>query len=557
MHILSFQFSRNRLVYTLKKKKQEVVILIIVSSLYLIWSSFFIYRNSYIAIDGHRYFSLFDDAMISMRYAWNFAHGLGLVWNAGERVEGYTNLLMTLVMSLASLFLNKTFAPLAIQIIAIPTIVGAAFLTRAIAFSITDDKQQQELVGLLAFACTLFYYPLSYWALLGMETGLLTLLILASILFALRWLKTNKVSDLIGMAVVAGLAYLTRDDALIPVAVILTFIVLETWINKKDERSFVPILFASMLVILFPIGHTIFRYLYYGELLPNTYALKLGNFSLHIRLIGGTRFVIPFLEQSALVILLSMLGLGIGFNRTKAFLFSFLLAAVGYQIYVGGDPWPLWRILSPAMPIVFTLAALGAFCVFQRWVWLTKHRVFIPALTTILVITSLAFTNLPFLFEDLLIYQTAAATASRVNTNTAIAIDALTAPNASIGVIWAGTVPYYSDRYAIDFLGKSDKYIARLKPDISGAVSWSGMISVPGHNKYDLNYSIVERRPTYIQYYSWGDQTVFKWAIQNYVQVEYHGLFGIKTIFLQKDSPLVCWDACKSNYKIIPWPKVK
>ena len=538
-------------------KKQERIFLIIVSGIYLIWASGFIYRNSYIAIDGQRYFSLFDDAMISMRYAWNFAHGLGLVWNAGERVEGYTNLFMTLIMSLASLFLDKAFAPLAVQIFAIPTILGAAFLTRAIALSITDGNQHQEIIGLLAFICTLFYYPLSYWALVGMETGLLTLLILATVLFALRWLKTDRTSDLMGMAITAGLAYLTRDDALIPVAIIFAFIALETWINKRNKQEFFQIFYAGMIVTLFFIGHTVFRFVYYGEFLPNTYALKLGNFSLHIRLIGGSRFVIPFLEQSALAILLAALGLVIEFNRVKAFLFSFLIAALGYQIYVGGDPWPLWRILSPAMPMVFILAILGALGLFQGWAWLARHKIFIPTLTTILAFASLALTNLPFLYNDLLIYPTAASTASRVNTDTAIAIDALTSPNASIGVIWAGTAPYYADRYGIDFLGKSDKYIASLKPDISGAVSWSGMISVPGHNKYDLNYSIVEQRPTYIQYYSWGDQTVFKWATENYVQVEYRGLLGVKTIFLQKNSPLVCWDACKTKYKIIPWPKIK
>src|SRR5439155_3954388 len=32
-----------------------------------------------------------DDAYITFRYASNLAHGLGPVWNAGERVEGYTN----------------------------------------------------------------------------------------------------------------------------------------------------------------------------------------------------------------------------------------------------------------------------------------------------------------------------------------------------------------------------------------------------------------------------------------------------------------------------------
>ena len=540
----------------MKNKKRETIILIFISGVYLLWASGFIYRNSYIAIDGQRYFSLFDDAMISMRYAWNFAHGLGLVWNAGERVEGYTNLLMTLIMSLASLFLNKTFAPLAVQIFAIPTILGTAFLMRTIALSITDGNRHRKIVGLLAFTCTLFYYPLSYWALVGMETGLLTLLILATILFALLWLKTDKTSDLIGMAITAGLAYLTRDDALIPVAIIFAFIALETWINKRNKQDFLQILYAGMLLALFPIGHTIFRYIYYGAFLPNTYVLKLGNFSLHIRLIGGVRFVIPFLEQSVLVILLAVLGVVVEFNRAKVFLFSFLVAALGYQIYVGGDPWSLWRILSPAMPMVFTLAIFGVIGLVQRWAWLDRHKILTLTFTGVLMLASLVLTNLPFRYNDLLIYPTAASTASRVDTNAAIAIDALTTPTASVGEVWAGTIPYYTGRYAIDFLGKSDKYIAQLKPDISGAVSWGGMISVPGHNKYDLNYSIVERQPTYIQYYSWGDQTVFKWVIQNYVQVEYRGPLGVKTIFLRKNSPLVRWDAYKANYRIVPWPKI-
>jgi hypothetical protein len=42
-------------------------------------------------IDGVRWFWLDDDQMISMRYARNLAEGNGLVWNLGERVEGYTN----------------------------------------------------------------------------------------------------------------------------------------------------------------------------------------------------------------------------------------------------------------------------------------------------------------------------------------------------------------------------------------------------------------------------------------------------------------------------------
>src|SRR3954470_13240280 len=38
---------------------------------------------------------LSDDAFISFRYARNWVTGKGLVYNAGERVEGYTNFLWT------------------------------------------------------------------------------------------------------------------------------------------------------------------------------------------------------------------------------------------------------------------------------------------------------------------------------------------------------------------------------------------------------------------------------------------------------------------------------
>lgn len=43
---------------------------------------------------------LADDAFISFRYARNFAEGNGLVWNVGERLEGYTNFLWTVVLGL-------------------------------------------------------------------------------------------------------------------------------------------------------------------------------------------------------------------------------------------------------------------------------------------------------------------------------------------------------------------------------------------------------------------------------------------------------------------------
>ncbi len=541
----------------MKYRKQEVVTFTTISSVYLIWASLFIYQSSYIAIDGQRYFSLFDDSMISMRYAWNFAHGHGLVWNAGQHVEGYSNLLMTLVMSVPAALLDKRPAVLAVQIFGIPTILGIAHLTRRIALQISAGKPYREWAGLLAPACVLFYYPLNYWTLMGMETGLLTLLSLAGVLFALRWLKTNRTSDLISMTLMAGLAFLTRNDSLIPSALVFAFIALETYLHKKDKGTLSKILYAGILFALFPIGQTLFRYFYYGELLPNTYTLKLTRFPLSIRLIYGMRFILPFLGQSALVLVLACVSLLLDFQRAKAFLFSLMLAALAYQIYVGGDPWPSWRMLAPAMPAVFILAITAGAAIVGRWPPLASRKYAAAGFILLLPLTSLALADLPFRSDLAVRGPTHAAISNRVNTNAAIAINALTGPDASVGVIWAGTLPYYVDRYAVDFLGKSDPYIASLNADVSRD-DISGKISnLPGHNKYDLNYSIVRLQPTYIQAYAWGNQTVKPWALKNYLRVEYHGALGEKTVFLRKDSPDVCWETCRDDYKIIPWPKQK
>lgn len=530
---------------------------IILGSLYIVWGSLFIYRSSYIALDGERYFGLFDDAMISMRYAWNFAHGLGLVWNTGQHVEGYSNLFMTLAMAAASVFLEKRFAVLAIQIFGLLTMLAVAFLTKQVSDEIHSTSAHRELVGNLVFAGVLLYYPLSYWTLMGMETGLVALFIMAAALFGLRWLRTSKPANLIFTAIMAGLAFLTRNDSLILSALVFAFIAVETYINNRDRQTFLNIFYAGCLAALFPIAQIVFRYFYYGELLPNTYVLKLSGIPLSVRLVGGFRFLQPYFQQTAFLFAAALLGFLFNRSRMKVFLFSFIAAAILYQIYAGGDPWPLWRMLAASTPALFILVVSNGAELITRWTRPAVQKYIVVPFVILFNLAPLAMTDLPFLSDISVQGPTSAAIANRINTNTALVINDLTSSEASIGVIWAGTLPYYSDRFAVDFLGKSDPIIARLKPDLSGAVSWAGMLSVPGHNKYDLNYSIVELQPTYIQAFSWGEQTVKPWVVDNYLRVEYHGVQGIRTVFLKKDSPFVCWENCKNRYKIIPWPKQK
>jgi hypothetical protein len=70
---------------------------------------------------------------------------------------------------------------------------------------------------------------------------------------------------------------------------------------------------------------------------------------------------------------------------------------------------------------------------------------------------------------------------------TGLFVRRLTSEDAVIAVTSAGSVPYFSRRTAIDILGKSDPVIARMAPVNS---------FVPGHNKWNLDRSIRDGKPT-------------------------------------------------------------
>ena len=530
-------------------KKLEKTALIAISIAFLIWCAAFIFQISLIAMDGKRYFCLFDDAMISMRYAWNFSHGMGLVWNEGEYIQGYTNLLMVLLMSLATLLLDKPAAVLSIQALGAGLMALIAYISIQIAdYIITpENSPHRALVKILSFFGILSYYPLAYWSLMGMETGLLTFLVLAGVLSAFRYIESKRPAHLLLASLFFGLAYLTRNDSAIIAFLVWAYIAWEIFApaSGNNRTGFLPLLAAICLYIAFILGLHVFQHLYYGEWLPNTYTLKLTGMALSDRLQNGIGFIIPFLVESAFILIVACAGVFLNFQKKKLLFLAIIFSAISYQVYIGGDAWSYWRMAIPAIPLLivlftvsvsnFTLAASRSQLLSA---YLAGKKNITQALVILLVLTGLLLASVFYQPQIMLQKKPFQTEANKDNIKIALALDKLTAPNATVGVFWAGTIPYYTGRKAMDFLGKSDRYIAQLPPDTSGSISWDNMKSVPGHNKYDLNYSIKSLEPTYIERTKWGRQDLTEWVKTKYVKVRYNGA----TLILLKDSPLVFWD---------------
>src|SRR3954468_9126066 len=90
----------------------------------------FILRSDF-TYAGKRYFSLIDDSMISMVYARNLADGHGLVYQAGQHIEGYTNLLWTLWMAVLHLLpFSEATAGLPVMISSALVLVATMLVVR-------------------------------------------------------------------------------------------------------------------------------------------------------------------------------------------------------------------------------------------------------------------------------------------------------------------------------------------------------------------------------------------------------------------------------------------
>ncbi len=254
-----------------------------------------------------------------------------------------------------------------------------------------------------------------------------------------------------------------------------------------------------------------------------------------VRVANGFHFIEPFIWNVIPLIIIAAVGLIVRPAARGFLLISIPLALIIYQVWIGGDIWNYWRIVAPGIPFLAIVLAGVLFATLARILNTTySHRL----VTAAIVAAGVLHINLDFLPEIVFRDPPFDHWHNRRNVNWAVALNAITTPGATVGVFSAGSLPYYADRYSIDFLGRSDRYIAHLPPDLSGSLSGNRMTSLPGHNKYDLQYSIMDKEPTYVMALKWGRDDVRGWARGRYVRVDYRGV----KLYVRRDSQHVKWD---------------
>ena len=513
----------------------------------LILLGYFYYANRYIeatsiTVGDEKYYILFDDAMISMRYAYNLAHGNGLVWNPGERVEGFTNPLWVGFMALFHLF------PIAAAKISFYIQwSGALFLGITLFFvrGLVEQFTDELLPMLAAVAFTAFYGPLISWNLLGMEVSILTLILTAVLWFILR----NGISHFNPWPyILLAISTLIRLDMAVPFLVIFAVM----FIVQKEYRK-QHLIWGLGLFLLFVGGQTLARYLYYGDFLPNTYYLKVVGWPFSLRIMRGLYTLIWFAYYSNWVFMLLPFTLLLFRRDWKiVLLLAVLLGQMAYSVYVGGDAWENHgganRYIALVMPVFFVLFAFSVQMLLEKAVaslgstWQALNT----APLVYVLIFAMAMLHFNLLLGDWRYIERWEfnrkpdyVPGNERNLTIALALQSTTRPGTSVAVIGAGTIPYLlPNHYAIDILGKTDSVIAR------GPVSASmGIPDVPfmrpGHMKWNYAYTIGELKPDVIVSLWEGTNEEVAPYLNDYVIAEIGDRIDV---FLRKDSPNVLWD---------------
>ena len=194
---------------------------------FAVFAVFVIWHQSFLCTDGQRYSNFVDDGLITLRSGWNLAHGNGLVWNTGERVEAITNMGWALYAAALALFLDRRALPFAMQLTCAITLIITAIACRRIyrQMATSDSATASHVLETVALLAPLCYVPLLNWTLAGMETGPVAALVAMALSFMI-----GTPSSLTG-SLLLGVAFSTRPDVAAPSAVLLAL----RWFRRQSS----------------------------------------------------------------------------------------------------------------------------------------------------------------------------------------------------------------------------------------------------------------------------------------------------------------------------------
>lgn len=289
-----------------------------------------------------------DDAYISYRYAANYLNGDGLVFNIGERVEGFTNFGWVMLLLFAgSIGLDFIlFSQIVGFLCAAGLIALAWFLGREM---IPDAPPWLSAASAIVVGATL---SLAYWATAGLEVSAFGLCVAVSLYWYLKH------SRLLVFGLLAAV-WIRPEGGL----VVLLLLIAEAVTRRRWPRF---VFGSALIAFILSLPMVAFKIGYYGSILPNPFYAKTGWDFEQLR--SGLEYAARFFTHYPLYALALVMPLVLLRRVPRPFIAVWLFAVL-YTVYIvliGGDVLKVHRFFIPLIPAFAALLVGSAWFLSSR-----------------------------------------------------------------------------------------------------------------------------------------------------------------------------------------------
>ncbi|MEO6932520.1 MAG: hypothetical protein ABI151_12885, partial [Chitinophagaceae bacterium] len=309
-----------------------------------------------------------DDANIYFVYMKNLAEGHGFVWNVGgERVEGFTSLLWTLI---GAFFVRVSPAHYPILLLVLGAILTFLTIYQVLVFSRKVNKTEDRgitSVDLIILALLLLPRGFIEWNILClMETSLWSFLLVTISLQLCQYYLLGKQVKIVPISLLIILINLTRPESLLYnfLFIGIMLIMLQADIGWKNAFRKITVPVLAHLVSFSAL--VAWRISYFGFPFPNTYYAKVSA-SKKDNITGGLKYVFTFFnfypQTIAIIVLLAFFGWFIfkkwkkrtelsGDEKMLGVLIIIIFCGLSLPLATGGDHFMFSRFYQPLLPLM-------------------------------------------------------------------------------------------------------------------------------------------------------------------------------------------------------------
>jgi arabinofuranosyltransferase len=480
-----------------------VIVLLIISYIF-VWNSL---ENQFMQ----------DDAFTSLRYAKNFADGKGLVFNEGERVEGYTNFLWVMLLSgfypIKKLglpgFELSVFAQVLSTFFGVVTIWLTFFLSKEFNKDEPENifSEIKSLVPAFLIGCS---GPMVYWSVSGMETSLFVSLTLLSFLIFLKRREKENLGR--WFVIISLLNSLLRPEGMI-FCVLLYFCMFIEDLSHGTKNVFNKSILVEISVLFILVAfYIIFRILYYGYPLPNTFYAKT-EFTVQF-LSRGWKYFYDFAKSNLFYGIFLFLPF-ILFSEKKSryniwFGFYIVFVWIFLVVIIGGDVLPVYRFFLPILPIIFILNVNAVFYLGDK-IKSNKINLVLKILMLILIVFygTWNYESQKPSIQNFRSYESGLVKKMEIYAGwieDQITNKSMSRGKKTVAMSTIGAFSFYSGAGIIDIVGLTDEYIAHHPKEVEGIDEELPVLWKERH--YNAEY-VLSKKPDYIIFPAGGKPSAF------------------------------------------------